>query len=226
MAKISEKRECLKYIAMITMCVDHMGEVLFPNYIWLRYIGRLAFPLYAYLIATGYDLTSNRKKYILRLCLLACLSQLGFMLFHPWWQLNIIFTFCLAVAALQCWGISRKGKIAAVAIACFTIIVSWFSMSVIQWGIIGFLTVISFRIIKWQNIIGVAIFVILMTIPFLLWAVLLDAPCWYQPLSILALPIIWWAPNNFKYHITPYVWRLFYPVHWFLLAFCRLIIGI
>ena len=137
MPETSKKREWLKFIAIIAMCIDHIGEVLFPNHIWVRYIGRLAFPLYAYLIATGYDLTRNRNKYLLRLFLLACLSQLGFMLHQPWWQLNIIFTFCLAIAALQCWQINRKGKIVAATIACLTIIISWFSLSVIQWGFIG-----------------------------------------------------------------------------------------
>ena len=225
MAKLCENRECLKYIAIIAMCADHIGVVLFPGHIWLRYVGRLAFPLYAYLIATGYDLASNRRNYALRLFLLACLSQLGFMLHRPWWQLNIIFTFCLAVVALQCWETSRKGKMAAVAIACLTVAISWFSMALIQWGGLGFLTVVSFRIMGRRKIVGVAIFVALMAIPTTLWAVLQGGHCWYQCLSILALPVIWWTPDNFKYRINPYVWRLFYPVHWFLLALCKLIIA-
>ncbi|MBN1436792.1 MAG: hypothetical protein JW936_06935 [Sedimentisphaerales bacterium] len=217
-AEISKQREFLKYVAIVTMCVDHAGQVLLPDYIWLRYIGRLAFPLYAYLIATGYDLTRNRNRYLLRLFLLACMSQLGFMLYHPWWQLNIIFTFCLAVAALQSWRTNRKGKIVAASIAGLTIIISWFSMSVIQWGFIGFFTVISFRIMKWHEVFGTVFFLALMTVPFILWAVLLNASCWYQPLAILALPIIWWSPNNFRYRINPWLWRLFYPFHWFFLA--------
>ncbi|MCF0110995.1 MAG: hypothetical protein HUJ58_03775, partial [Erysipelotrichaceae bacterium] len=41
----------LKWIALVTMTIDHIGYFLFPRYKILRIIGRIAFPLYAFLCA-------------------------------------------------------------------------------------------------------------------------------------------------------------------------------
>ena len=42
----------LKMIAMITMLTDHIGAILFPQYMWMRIVGRLAFPIFAFLLAS------------------------------------------------------------------------------------------------------------------------------------------------------------------------------
>ena len=39
----------LKLLAMAAMLVDHMGYLLFPTAMWMRYVGRLAFPIFAFL---------------------------------------------------------------------------------------------------------------------------------------------------------------------------------
>ena len=66
----------LKIIAMITMTVDHVGMQLFPRLLWLRMIGRLAMPVYAYMIAEGCRHTRDRKKYLLRLLGMGALCQI------------------------------------------------------------------------------------------------------------------------------------------------------
>ena len=43
----------LKLLALVTMTVDHVGVQLFPRVLWLRMVGRLALPIYAYMIAEG-----------------------------------------------------------------------------------------------------------------------------------------------------------------------------
>ena len=48
----------LKIIAMITMTCDHVGLQIFPQLQWLRILGRLAMPIYAYMIAEN-DETGN-----------------------------------------------------------------------------------------------------------------------------------------------------------------------
>ena len=57
----------LKLLAMAAMLVDHMGYLLFPTVMWMRYVGRLAFPIFAFQIAEGWYRTHNREKYTLRL---------------------------------------------------------------------------------------------------------------------------------------------------------------
>ena len=49
----------LKLIALVTMTLDHIGVVLFPQAQWLRIVGRLAFPIFAYMIAEGCRHTAN-----------------------------------------------------------------------------------------------------------------------------------------------------------------------
>lgn len=63
----------LKYIAMATMLVDHMGYVLFPWILWLRCVGRIAFPIFAFQIAEGCIRTHDRRRYALRLLLAGAL---------------------------------------------------------------------------------------------------------------------------------------------------------
>lgn len=68
----------LKLIALITMTFDHIGAVLLPQYGFLRIIGRIAFPIYAFLIVEGLFYTRDIKKYILRLFIFALISELFF----------------------------------------------------------------------------------------------------------------------------------------------------
>ena len=68
----------LKWIAVITMIIDHAGEVLFPEYEILRLIGRISFPIFAFLLAEGYKHTSSVKKYLLRLFIMALVSEVPF----------------------------------------------------------------------------------------------------------------------------------------------------
>lgn len=68
----------LKWIALLSMLIDHIGAVLFPEIPILRIIGRMAFPIYAYLITEGFFYTHNIKKYMLRLGILALISEIPF----------------------------------------------------------------------------------------------------------------------------------------------------
>jgi hypothetical protein len=93
-------RELLKWIAIITMTIDHIGLILYPEYKVLRYIGRLAFPLFAYLLILGMESTRNVMNYFLRLFSFALISQVPFYLALgklPWEFLNIFFSLSLGV---------------------------------------------------------------------------------------------------------------------------------
>lgn len=96
----------LKYIAMATMLVDHMGYVLFPWIVWLRCVGRIAFPIFAFQIAEGCIRTHDRRRYALRLLLFAVLTEVPFDLAFNGQVLylgyqNVLWT--LLAGALVCW---------------------------------------------------------------------------------------------------------------------------
>ncbi len=87
----------LKIIAMITMTCDHVGMQLFPQLLWLRMIGRLAMPIYAYMIAEGCRHTRDRKKYLLRLFGLGALCQVVYFVAMGSLYQCILITFSLSV---------------------------------------------------------------------------------------------------------------------------------
>lgn len=55
------------------MLVDHIGYLLLPDVVWLRWIGRLALPIFAYFVAEGCRHTRNRWRYVGRMLGLGCL---------------------------------------------------------------------------------------------------------------------------------------------------------
>ncbi len=68
----------LKILACIFMCVDHIGVVLYPNIEIFRIIGRLALPIFAYLIAEGCTYTKNKAKRFWTIALFG----LGYFVFY------------------------------------------------------------------------------------------------------------------------------------------------
>ena len=77
----------MKLIAVASMLTDHLGIWLYPayisreTYIWMRAAGRLAFPLFAFLIVNGYRKTHDVRRYLTRLIAFAVISQIPYSLF-------------------------------------------------------------------------------------------------------------------------------------------------
>ncbi len=91
----------LKWFALITMTIDHVGHFLFPEYIELRVIGRLAFPIFAYLFALTYRYTSNRKRLLIQMSIAAVLTQGLLYVANVTELVNIFFLFMLAWLAFD-----------------------------------------------------------------------------------------------------------------------------
>lgn len=93
----------LKCIACLLMVVDHVN-LLFPKVLVLRVFGRMAMPMFAFMIARGYNATKKHgttKKYLSRLLVFAFLSQPPFVYATSnTHNLNIMFTWVIAVCIL------------------------------------------------------------------------------------------------------------------------------
>ena len=96
----------LHVLAMVLMLCDHMWASIIPGNDWLNGIGRLAFPIFAFLLVEGYFHTRSVKKYALRLLIFAMISEIPFNLvvssrvFYPFHQ-NIMWTLLLALGLMH-----------------------------------------------------------------------------------------------------------------------------
>ena len=97
----------LKMIAICSMLIDHIGYLFFPDYLIFRAIGRIAFPIFCYLIVEGFFHTRSTWNYLIRLSAFALLSEVPFDLafygqvFYPGKQ-NVFITLALGLCAIFC----------------------------------------------------------------------------------------------------------------------------
>ncbi len=100
----------IKIIALLAMTCDHVGKQLLPELMILQIIGRLAFPLFAYMIAEGCIYTKNRKKYLAKMIMVALLCQVVYYVFVGSLYQCILVTFSLSVILIYLldWGLQRK----------------------------------------------------------------------------------------------------------------------
>ena len=90
----------IKLLAAVLMVCDHIGAVIFPKILILRFLGRLSFPLFAWLIGQGEKNTNNFKLYLLRLVILGVISQpIYYLTFHSS-ALNILATLAFGLLAI------------------------------------------------------------------------------------------------------------------------------
>ncbi len=113
-------RNHLKIIACVSMLCDHMGYLLFPQAVFLRWIGRPALPLFAFFIGEGCRHTHDRKKYLTQLTVLAAGCQAVYFAEElidghgrltaasGCWYFNILFTFILSCGACFLWLDGKK----------------------------------------------------------------------------------------------------------------------
>ena len=90
----------LKIIAAVLMLVDHIGMLLFPDIVILRIIGRLSFPIFAFLIAEGCRYTRNKLRYFLTVFSFGTAIQAGCFVFAKLPKMNILLTFSVSIAII------------------------------------------------------------------------------------------------------------------------------
>ena len=103
----NKRNDFLKAFAMATMLIDHIGLMFFPEMMIFRTIGRMAFPIFAYFIACGYDYTSSLKHYIKRLLIVGLITQVPYSFLNTAFEFtplhfNILFTLILGLLFIQC----------------------------------------------------------------------------------------------------------------------------
>ncbi|MDE7294058.1 MAG: conjugal transfer protein TraX [Oscillospiraceae bacterium] len=114
---------------MAFMLCDHLWAVLYSGSEWLTCIGRMAYPIFAFMIAEGCFYTHDLRRYMLRIFLWACLTEIPFNLmyggsaFYPYHQ-NVLWTFLesLLLIALMKKCRARFKKVMA-AVLCTGIII-------------------------------------------------------------------------------------------------------
>ena len=87
----------LKLIAAAAMFIDHGALMFFPGNDFLRILGRLAFPIFAFMIAEGSKYTRNKARYFGQLFALAVACQIVYFLVDGSLYLSVLFTFSLAL---------------------------------------------------------------------------------------------------------------------------------
>lgn len=95
----------LKLFAVIVMTIDHIGHILFPGVMWLRIIGRLAYPIFAYMIAEGCTHTRSMPKYFATMAGMAAICQVVVYFVTGSLYQYILVTFTLSILLI---GVLKK----------------------------------------------------------------------------------------------------------------------
>lgn len=140
----------IKIIACITMLLDHIKYAIpaLKGPITI-YLGRIAFPLFAFFIGEGYIHTKNLKKYVKRLIVFAILSQIPFMMFRTlvgeWRMLNIIFTLLLGLATIVIYDKEKNKIVSLILVVCIAYLGKALKVDYGWYGVISVFIIYLFK---------------------------------------------------------------------------------
>ena len=159
----------LHILAMALMLCDHLWVSVVPGNDWLTDIGRIAFPIFAFMTAEGFHYTKNIKKYAGRLLLFAVISEIPFNLvaggsvFYPLHQ-NVLWTFLISVGLMWINEKVKDKKIAARFLTGAGTVALGFALGLLSfcdYNYAGVFTVLMFYFLrerKWYNFVFQAFF--------------------------------------------------------------------
>jgi hypothetical protein len=132
----------LKIIAIVTMVIDHVGAIFFPHILWLRLIGRLCFPIIGYSLATGFNRTSNKFNYALRLGVFAILSQYIYLLAFRELPFSYNIFVTLLISFFVIW-ITQSEKLSIWLKSILILCLGLFSFILpIEYGVLGIISIV------------------------------------------------------------------------------------
>lgn len=232
----------LHIMAMFFMLLDHMWATVIPGRDWMTCVGRIAFPIFAFMVAEGYFHTHSLKKYVGRLLFFAIISEIPFNLmvgntvFYPIHQ-NVLWTFLIGILCIhmiekakqtnQAWLIALAGL---GALSTATILGLLGMVDYYHAGVYTVLVFYAFRGRKWWNLIGQFLLLAYINIQLLggmkyeihLLGYTMFIP--QQSFALLALIPIWLyrgkqGPHN---KALQYLYYAFYPVHTLILGLLQM----
>ncbi len=235
----------LHIIGMVIMLMDHAYVTIATGHDWLTWVGRIAFPIFAFLTAEGYRRTKNFKGYLGRMLLFAALAELPFNLmcsggssaFYPLHQ-NVLFTFALALIMMRCVDRVRKMNklgftifISGAAVLLGSVLGSFLFVDYYGAGVVTVLVFYFFRDRNIWNFLGQAACLYYiniellggLTVPVELFGQSFELH--QQALALLALIPIWLYRGRHGNSSILFRWLcyFFYPAHILLLVALQLL---
>ena len=223
----------LHILAMALMLCDHLWATLFPQQEWMTCIGRMAFPIFAFLIAEGYFHTSNVRKYIGRMFLFAVVSEIPFNLiygssfFYPFHQ-NVLWTFLIGLLSILACEKAKAFKkpwmtwgSILVILFCDYILGTIAMVDYFGAGVLMVLTFYFFHQRNWWCLLGQIVCLTVLNIQVLgsyFYTVTVagyEIKMMQQGFALLALIPIWLYRGKQGYHSKAFQYSCyaFYPVH-------------
>ncbi|WP_379358821.1 MULTISPECIES: TraX family protein [unclassified Paenibacillus] len=202
----------IQLLAMFTMLMDHIGAVWFQDNPAWRIIGRLALPFYIFALVTGYTRTRNMQRYLIRIALLAAVSQLPFQMALQSQQINIIATLFVSLAVLLLLDRLKGNRPAQLALTAAAAV--FLEVLPFDYGAYALLLALVYRYAapKWTVLLHTALNV----------AVLFYKGWFLQMFSLFSTLWLVYFPDFIKgldaIRIPRWIWRSFYPLHLAVLA--------
>ncbi len=231
----------LKIIACLSMLIDHAGLMLFPSYTWMRYVGRLAFPIFAFLIAEGCRYTKNKLRYFLSVFLLGIICQIAYAVVYPNdIYLGILITFSFSILIMYSLELLKKCltqksklpvKILSVLLFLSLIVFCYIFTKkvVVDYGFMGIMLPVICSLFDFKNVKGFEKYDKLIVkkicftvgvIVYFLQSGLYD----FMVYSLLTIPLIFLYDGSRGRLKLKYFFYAFYPLHLLLLSGLQLLI--